>query len=338
MKVIDLSQRTPAWHQWRIAGVTASEAPIIMGRSPYKTPWRLWAEKTGFVLPEDLSNNPNVLRGIRLEPQARRAFENAHNDFLLPLCAEADHNAIFRASFDGINDAAEPVELKCPCQSVFEDVQAHREQSEAYQLYWVQVQHQILVANSTRGWLVFYFEDQLIEFEIQRDALFLTELQETALQFWELVQTKKEPSKCPEQDCFVPKDEAQYRWTSLSRQYCSAHAEVVRLENHIKSLKEEMRDAQSKLVAMMGNYAHADYAGVKLSRYMMAGTVDYKQLATDKLGELDEQVLAAYRKAPQERLRISTNKPEQPVETPIKISLEQENLVLPGDSPSSFYF
>ena len=105
MKVIDLSQRTPAWHQWRIAGVTASEAPIIMGRSPYKTPWRLWAEKTGFVLPEDLSNNPNVLRGIRLEPQARRAFENAHNDFLLPLCAEADHNVIFRASFDGINDA-----------------------------------------------------------------------------------------------------------------------------------------------------------------------------------------------------------------------------------------
>lgn len=89
---------------------------------------------------------------------------------------------------------------------------------------------------------------------------------------------------------------------------------------------------------MMGNYAHADYAGVKLSRYMMAGTVDYKQLATDKLGELDEQVLAAYRKAPQERLRISTNKPEQPVETPIKISLEQDNLVLPGDSPSSFYF
>lgn len=147
--------------------------------------------KTGLVLPEDLSNNPNVLRGIRLEPQARRAFENAHNDFLLPLCAEADHNAIFRASFDGINDAGEPVELKCPCQSVFEDVQAHREQSEAYQLYWVQVQHQILVANSTRGWLVFYFEDQLIEFEIQRDAAFLTELQETALQFWELVQTKK---------------------------------------------------------------------------------------------------------------------------------------------------
>lgn len=58
-------------------------------------------------------------------------------------------------------------------------------------MYWVQVQHQILVANSTRGWLVFYFEDQLIEFEIQRDAAFLTELQETALQFWELVQTKK---------------------------------------------------------------------------------------------------------------------------------------------------
>ncbi len=51
-----------------------------------------------------------------------------------------------------------------------------------------------------------------------------------------------------------------------------------------------MRDAQSKLVAMMGNYAHADYAGLKLSCYMKAGTVDYNQLPTDKLGELDEQV------------------------------------------------
>ena len=61
---------------------------------------------------------------------------------LLPSCAEADHNAIFRASFDGINDAGEPVELKMSLPVSFEDVQAHREQSEAYQLYWVQVQHQ----------------------------------------------------------------------------------------------------------------------------------------------------------------------------------------------------
>ena len=44
MKIVDLPQRTPAWHAWRNAGVTPSEVPILMG-SPYKTPWRLWAER-----------------------------------------------------------------------------------------------------------------------------------------------------------------------------------------------------------------------------------------------------------------------------------------------------
>lgn len=338
MKVIDLSQRTPAWHRWRNEGVTASEAPIIIGRSPYKTPWRLWAEKTGFLLPEDLSTNPNVQRGIRLEPKARETFEQAHNDFLLPLCAEADHDPLFRASFDGINDNGEPVELKCPTQSVFEEVRQHGENSAAYQLYWAQVQHQILVANAQRGWLVFFHEGQLIEFELQRDDAFLSELENTARQFWHLVETRKEPPKCPEQDCFVPKGEAEYRWTALSRQYCSAQAQVSRLESSIKSLKGEMKAAQDKLVAIMGSYAHADYAGVKLSRYLMSGSVDYKQLVADKLGALDESVLASYRKAPQERLRITATAPDLPTDTPLKVDLAPQDLVLPGQTPNSFYF
>ncbi len=62
MNVMNLNQRTPEWNTWRAAGVTASEAPIILGRSPYKTPWRLWAERTGVTTPEDLSANPFVQR------------------------------------------------------------------------------------------------------------------------------------------------------------------------------------------------------------------------------------------------------------------------------------
>ena len=45
MRVVDLKQRTPEWHAWRNAGVTASEATVLLG-SPYKTPWRLWAGAT----------------------------------------------------------------------------------------------------------------------------------------------------------------------------------------------------------------------------------------------------------------------------------------------------
>ena len=60
MKTVDLNQRSPEWLQWRSQGITASDIPIILGLSPYKTPWQLWAEKVGRINAPDISNNPNV--------------------------------------------------------------------------------------------------------------------------------------------------------------------------------------------------------------------------------------------------------------------------------------
>ena len=68
MKVINVSQRSDAWRVWRAQGMSASEAATIMNRSPFKTPWRLYAEKTGLVLEQNLDTNPLVLAGLRQEP------------------------------------------------------------------------------------------------------------------------------------------------------------------------------------------------------------------------------------------------------------------------------
>ena len=67
MKVVDVSQRSDVWRQWRLQGVSASEAAVIMNRSPYKTPWRLWAEKIGLVLEASLDNNPLIRAGNALQ-------------------------------------------------------------------------------------------------------------------------------------------------------------------------------------------------------------------------------------------------------------------------------
>ncbi|MDV5469038.1 YqaJ viral recombinase family protein [Klebsiella pneumoniae] len=75
MKIVNLSQREEDWLDWRRQGVTATDAAILLNRSPYKTRWRLWAEKTGYAREVDLSLNPLVRRGIESEDAARRAFE-----------------------------------------------------------------------------------------------------------------------------------------------------------------------------------------------------------------------------------------------------------------------
>ena len=44
------------------------------------------------------------------------------------------------------------------------DVKVNREASETYKLYYVQAQHQILVADAPKGYLVFFCNDELLKF------------------------------------------------------------------------------------------------------------------------------------------------------------------------------
>jgi len=193
MQIIDLVQRTKPWHAWRARGVTASEAAVILGRSPYKTRQQLLQERLGLSPADDLSTKPCVQRGIAFEDQARHAFEDRHNTLLLPVCAESTEHPVLRCSLDGLNDDGEPVELKVPTEKTYRLVAKDREQSIAYQLAWVQVQHQLYVTNAVRGWLVF---DPCcnglpaLDFVIERyDSFLEAELVPGCLQFWALLHT-----------------------------------------------------------------------------------------------------------------------------------------------------
>lgn len=56
-----------AWRSARTGGVGASEVPAILGLSSYQSAFRLWAEKSALIEPEDLSSLPRIKRGKRLE-------------------------------------------------------------------------------------------------------------------------------------------------------------------------------------------------------------------------------------------------------------------------------
>ena len=147
MKIVNLPQRGDDWLEWRREGLTASNAAVLLDRSPYKTRWRLWAEKTGYAREADPGTNPLVRRGIENEDRARRAFEEKHDDTLLPVCVESRRHPLMRASLDGLGEDGTPVELKCPGASVWQTVCSAKTDSEAYRLHCPQVQHQLLVGD-----------------------------------------------------------------------------------------------------------------------------------------------------------------------------------------------
>ncbi len=55
-------------HNELAKGIGASEIAIVLGISPWKTPYELWLEKTGKVEREDLSEEPQIIMGNLLEP------------------------------------------------------------------------------------------------------------------------------------------------------------------------------------------------------------------------------------------------------------------------------
>ena len=310
MNVINVCQRSPEWHAWRAAGVTASEAAVILGRSPYKTQWRLWAERTGITAPEDLSRNPIVQRGIQFEDQARQGFEERHGTILLPLCAESSEHPVLRASFDGLSDDGEPVELKVPTEKTYQLVATQGEQALAYQLAWCQTQFQVFVSGTAGGWLVFdpcRPSSPPLEFAVERDETFLqSELIPACLAFWEAIKMAKAPPTDPKRDLYVPIDEeSRSKWTRTAAEYRELAAKRRDLEDSLKQLKAQMAQAEDLFTGLMGDYLLADSEGIRVTRYLQNGTVDYSALLKEIAPNVDESTLNRFRRQPSERVKVT---------------------------------
>lgn len=70
---VKAEQRSPEWFALRKEGITATEAAVIAGLSPYKTPFQLYAEKIGKWEPEPVG--AAAIRGILLENTVAEFYE-----------------------------------------------------------------------------------------------------------------------------------------------------------------------------------------------------------------------------------------------------------------------
>ena len=70
-----------SWLLGRQRGIGGSEAAAAVGLSPWQSPLDLWRLKTGQSAPKDLSGNPNVERGVQMEPILRRLYSELHPEY-----------------------------------------------------------------------------------------------------------------------------------------------------------------------------------------------------------------------------------------------------------------
>lgn len=118
----DLQPNTKEWYEYRLNGIGASDAPVIMGKSKYKTIKQLWTEKVERIIPESEEEQTYIQkRGHYIEAWARPNVELQTGISWRPCLFEHKSFPFIRATLDGFNHQLNEVwECKFMGKDMFE--------------------------------------------------------------------------------------------------------------------------------------------------------------------------------------------------------------------------
>jgi putative phage-type endonuclease len=191
-KLINLDQGSDDWLIWRQNGLGASDAPIVLELSPFKTAYQLWLEKTGLVKPKPQS--AAMAHGHTTEPLVRERYIAETGKQIVPVAAVYDDEdaPYIRASVDGWNaETRHLVEIKCPMSG-----DSHRDAREGTvpDHYWMQIQHEMAVMDALTCDYVSYFNGDMVVIPVERnEEIWLSEILPAEMEFMRRVQEKSWP-------------------------------------------------------------------------------------------------------------------------------------------------
>lgn len=225
-----IEQGSLSWHKWRSQGLGASDAPAIMGVSPWSTPYQLWEIKTGRIK-KDFSNWATE-RGNRLEPKARATYEFLQG-FESPAMLSSNQTWPFiRASLDGYNEKHGIIlEIKCPGKEDHEKAL----KGQIPEKYFPQLQHQLLACPAAKKVHYFSFDGEKgVCIEVLPDKEYAMKLFDALCSFWKCIQ-EDTPPLLGEKDFKIIDDP---KLIELAAEYRKAYEAAARINKLRKELFE----------------------------------------------------------------------------------------------------
>lgn len=274
----EAKQGTPEWLAWRQRGLGASDAPTVMGRSKWSTPYGLYRHKIG--LDPGPKMNPAMARGIRLEPKARAAYEKHTGNVMVPMVLESVEHPILRASLDGLEANGKTIlEIKCPGK------EAHllAVHGMVPENYVDQVQQQLYVAGAevAHYWSFDGEEGALVV--VYPDPERIKAIIEESTRFWERVESKT--------------------WASDEWE---AAAAIWRVAKAASDEAGELEDrARKTLISLLkDDEPKREGAGVIVTRTSRKGSFDYDAFLREKGIEITVDDELKYRKKAQSTVQV----------------------------------
>lgn len=150
MKTLNLQQGTPEWHEHRRTHWNASDAPAMLGISPYKTRSELLREYATGIAPEiDEATQRRFDAGHRYEALARPLAEEIIGEELYPCVGVAGR---LSASFDGITLLEETIwEHKTLSESLRACMRDQGNGADLPEHFRPQLEQQLMVSGAERA-------------------------------------------------------------------------------------------------------------------------------------------------------------------------------------------
>jgi putative phage-type endonuclease len=274
-----------AWLKLRKNFIGASDAPVVLGVSPWKTPYQLWQEKLG--ISSDQEETPAMRYGTNLEETARRAYEKYTGSLMVPEIVYHAEKKYMMATLDGLSPNGDmAVEIKCPNESDHNLAKSGK----VPEHYKPQLQHQLACLNINQLHYFSYRNGEGIIVEVEKDELFIQNLYSKEDDFWNCVQNLEAPE-------LTNRD---YENLELSEQWKDLAFRFKQRESLLKSLEEEEKKDRAMLIKLSGGKSAIGH-GIRLTKIIRKGNVDYKSIP-----ELKNVDLEKYRKEPTESWRLAT--------------------------------
>jgi putative phage-type endonuclease len=179
---------SPEWHNAR-KGIGGSDIGAIMGKSPWKSAYQLWAEKTG-QLDDQLEPSMPMKLGTAFEPVIRDLFQAENSDWLTVHETgtwASIENPSYVANVDGIIEWADGK------LGVLEIKFTRQYWDELPENYNLQVQHYLSVLGLDRAVVVAVAGGDYREFEVIRDDSLVDQIKTAVRAFCDLVEAKQAP-------------------------------------------------------------------------------------------------------------------------------------------------
>ncbi len=275
-------QAGDAWHAWRGKGLGSSDAPVIMGISPYMTKLQLMEQKLG--LRKATQENQAMTYGKIFEPKARARFELDHGFEMPPACGEHAEFPFIRTSFDGLNVEQNVfAEMKYMGKKNF-DLCVKNQAPLDHHI--PQVQHQFMTSGLETCIYIPYTLtedkkaiDEIAYIPVKADAEYIEKnLFPEEKAFWEMYLAGELPE--PSEKDILHVEEANVVSAAIRFQQISVLQ---------KSLDAELELVKSQLGVLLDMRSVVQVSNImRISRVVRQGSVDYKKIPELKGVNLDQ--------------------------------------------------